>query len=284
MKCSRPFMQGMAEFGCGQCMPCRILRRRLWTARLMLEAQKHKHSCFVTLTYKPEEYPKDGSVSVREMQLWLKRLRKLSGGRLIRYYVVGEYGDKSGRAHYHAVLFGVSAEELQLLQSSWTKGLIHVGNVTPESASYVVSYVCKRMTKADDERLGGRHPEFARMSTHPGIGAPAIEDFAKPIREGIDIDTGEFYGLPNGDVPSCFRFNGRRWPIGRYLRRLLRRSLGLPEGEPVAVGELRNYRRYIDLSAHGKRGWKVREDSRQQMEFKAKKHMEISLSKKGIGI
>lgn len=287
MKCSVPFVQGTAEFGCGQCMPCKMNRRRLWTARLMLEAQKHEFSCFVTLTYDEVNYPHDKSVSVRAVQLWLKRLRKLLHPRTIRYYAVGEYGARTGRAHYHAILYGVSEIDAPVIATSWGLGNVHVGTLTPESAAYVVSYVCKHVTAREKEMLAGRTPEFARMSLRPGIGASAIQDFARPIASGIDVNTGEFYGLPDGDVPGQFVFEGKYYPLGRYLRGKLRDALGLPAGEPVAVGELRNYRRFIDLRECGRRGykmWQARLDERQQSQFKAEKHFEILLSKKGIGI
>lgn len=153
MKCSVPFTQGVAEFGCGQCMPCRLNRRRLWTARLMLEARQHEHSVFVTLTYDKEHYPGDGNLDVREAQLFLKRLRFELQPRKIRYYIVGEYGERRGRAHYHAILFGVSDADKELISRAWGKGLVHVGTVTPESASYVVSYVCKGATREGHKSL-----------------------------------------------------------------------------------------------------------------------------------
>jgi len=36
----------------------------------------HKRSCFITLTYSDEKLPEDFSVSLREWQLFAKRLRK----------------------------------------------------------------------------------------------------------------------------------------------------------------------------------------------------------------
>ena len=58
----------------------------------------HESSQFITLTYAPENYPKNGSVSPREMQLFLKRLRRLVEPVQLRYYLVGEYGDHTQRA------------------------------------------------------------------------------------------------------------------------------------------------------------------------------------------
>lgn len=293
MLCSRPFVQGMTEFGCGQCMPCRMNRRRLWTARLMLEAQKHEHSCFLTLTYSNENLPKDLSVNKRDPQLFLKLVRKWYG-KPLRYYLVGEYGDRTGRPHYHMALFGFHEEKMVLdrdgmiseglIKDCWPHGHVHFGTLTPDSAGYVVSYVVKRMTKADDPRLGGRFPEFCTMSLKPGIGATRADDMASAIRAGVDTVTGEYYGFVEGDVPAQFVFDGKRYPLGRYLRQRLRKSFGIAVTEPLIVGELRSYRRYVDLSGAGKRGWKVREDRRVQSELQAKGVFERSQSKKGIGL
>lgn len=245
----------------------------------MLEAQKHEHSLFVTLTYNKEHYPIDGSVDPRELQLYLKRLRELVKPTKIRFFAVGEYGDKKGRAHYHLALFGLP--ECMEVSSAWGKGNVHVGSLTVDSAAYIVSYVCKSMTRKEDKRLDGRHPEFARMSLKPGIGAFAVKDFKDSIASCLDLGTGEYYGLPNGDVPSVFRFNGRHYPLGRYLRSKLREALGFPKTEPVACGELRNYRRYVDLSSAGRRGWKVREERRLADSYKAQARHQLYLDRRG---
>lgn len=283
MKCSRPFVQGMAEFGCGQCMPCRMNRRRLWTARIMLESRKHAFSFFVTLTYK--EMPSNESVSPRHLQLFLKRFRKLCGACKVRFYGVGEYGDRRGRPHYHLALFGLPSGEVdevyKLVNAAWGFGGVHVGTLTAASAGYVASYATKGWTKADVSGLKGRHPEFTRMSLRPGIGATAVDDMSQVLLRGIDVATGEMYGFPDGDVPSVFVFNGSRFPLGRYLRARLRVGAGMPREEPLICGELRNYRRYVDLSAHGRSGWKVREDRRLQSEWIAKGRIERSSTKKG---
>lgn len=292
MLCSRPFTQGLEEFGCGQCMPCRLNRRRLWTARLMLEAQKHEHSCFLTLTYDDDHLPVGGTLVKRDVQLFLKRIRR--AGFNVRYYVVGEYGDRSKRPHYHMALFGFydvltvldrrSIVVSGVLKDSWPHGHVHFGTLTPDSAGYIVSYVVKRMTNVTDVRLRGLLPEFATMSLRPGIGATRVDDFAGPIVRGVDTVTGEFYALPDGDIPGTFRYDGSTYPLGRYLRRRLRLAVGMRVEEPIICGQLRNYKRFVDLSAAGKNGYKVREARRLQSDWNAKGRIERFSSKKGIGL
>ena len=74
------------EYGCGQCMPCRINRRRLWTSRLVLESALHVSNLFVTLTYANDFGPINWSLTPRHITLWLKRLRKMLGYE-VRYFV-----------------------------------------------------------------------------------------------------------------------------------------------------------------------------------------------------
>lgn len=250
MLCRKPFMQGSLPFGCGQCLPCRINRRRVWTHRIMLESYKHQASCFVTLTYAPEHLPDGQSLVPRDTQLWLKRLRKLNAPNVIRYFVVGEYGDETQRPHYHAAVFGLAAQPCAicrhqyrrancdcLLAHSWGLGHVLVGDLTSDSAQYIAGYVTKKMTSFKDERLQGRHPEFSRMSLRPGIGATAMEDVSRVLT----TPQGAECIIREGDVPMALKYGKvKQLPLGRYLRSRLRREVGLNE-EKVKEDRLRKW-------------------------------------------
>lgn len=190
----------------------------------MLESLKHASSCFVTLTYDDEHLPVDGSLCPKDVQLWLKRLRRSVEPARLRYFLVGEYGNRTFRPHYHLALFGLGVEP-ELIGESWSKGNVVVGSLTMQSAGYVAGYVTKKMTKSDDPRLCGRYPEFARMSLRPGIGADAMDDVADVFftKEGCD------YLSDFGDVPMSLRHGSKEYPLGRYLRKKLREKLDLPE-------------------------------------------------------
>lgn len=87
------------------------------------------------------------------------------------------------------------------------------------------------MTSDKDERLNGRVPEFSRMSNRPGIGAFAMSDVASSILE---------FNLEDriADVPAALRHGQRLMPLGRYLRKRLRKEIGRDEKAPaVAVEE-----------------------------------------------
>lgn len=92
-------------------------------------------------------------LSVREIQLFLKRFRKnLSkySNEQIRYYACGEYGPKHFRAHYHILFFFDEEETLQyffkVLSASWKYGRVDFSLSRGKSASYVASYVNSRVS------------------------------------------------------------------------------------------------------------------------------------------
>lgn len=231
MLCKKPYLIGCLPFGCGQCLPCRINRRRLWTHRMILESFVHSASSFVTLTYAPEHMPENATLVPKHTQEWLKRLRKAVYPRRLRYFLVGEYGDETQRPHYHLALYGLGILDRDVIHDTWGKGHVMVGELTPASAQYVAGYVTKKMTKKEDIRLKGRYPEFARMSLRPGLGASAMLEVGKAVSAS---------SVPVGlIVPSVLQHGRKKMPLGRYLRRKLRERLNINEeaAKNAAVSE-----------------------------------------------
>lgn len=180
---------------CGQCLGCRIARRDSWALRSVHESRMHLKSCFVTLTYDQEHLPKDGSVDVREWQLFAKRVRHELGP--FRFLHCGEYGGDNYRPHYHALMFGhdfssdrvlwdnrrgyplwASADLMEL----WGNGQCLIGNLNFSSASYVAKYCVDKLTgdsglarrRRIDLETGEEYyvkPEYITMSRNPGLGA-----------------------------------------------------------------------------------------------------------------
>lgn len=274
MLCSKPFRRGLQEFGCGQCMPCRINRKRLWKVRLMLELTQHQASSFVTLTYSKEEVPLDGSLRPEDMQLFLKRLRFKVHPNKIRFFGVGEYGERNWRPHYHLALFGVS--EAATIDEAWGKGFVHVGTLTEQSADYVVGYITKKMTDKDDVRLQGRYPEFVRMSLKPGIGSGAVDVIAQEVNKKHGVD----YVAKECDVPSTIRWGQKKYSIGRYLRSKVRVASGYDSKAPVQLHERLAEKARSELSVFGAR--ERREQKRVQAGKLAVARSKISYSKKDI--
>lgn len=232
-------------FPCGQCLACRINRRRVWTLRLILENFYHEKASFVTLTYNDENLPYSlkgvPCLCKRDIQLFLKRLRKRFGEVKLRYYAVGEYGTRTRRPHYHLLIFGLSPFDLDsvfyqyggksgdrrrsILSDTWGYGLCHVGEVTRESIQYVAGYVTKKFTKKGDSYAR----EFAVMSRKPGIGSQAVSEIAAVLQS---------YNLEERSKRQL-RIDGKSWPLGRYLQTKLCELLGVDFGFEEYLQSLR---------------------------------------------
>lgn len=227
-----------SQFPCGQCRNCRINRKRDWQARLLLEAATSAFSSFVTLTLGVDNAHKDSYCTYldkRTVQLFLKRLSKALGPGALRYLVVGEYGTRMGRAHYHCLFFSKVPIPKDVLLAKWGLGSVDIGDVQQESIDYVLAYCLKSGGASDvedawDRLRRQRHPEFRLHSQ--GLGRAALSHLAVP-----DPDTGELL------LHREFRVLGRQWPIGRYFRNKWR---GGTLSQRLERGESDNVREHND--------------------------------------
>lgn len=198
---------GPIELPCGQCIGCRMRRASDWQMRVMHEASQYDENCFVTLTYARDALPANGSLCHRDFQLFLKRVRRHYGRKRIRFYMCGEYGPETGRAHYHACLFNVAFREdrvpagksnsgsiffsSEILTRLWSHGIATVQDLTSETASYCARYIMKKALGetaktayeviTPDGEIVQRKPEYAAMSLKPGIGAEWFRKFGKEV-------------------------------------------------------------------------------------------------------
>lgn len=239
----------------------------------MHEAKLHDCNSFVTLTYRNEEIPPFGSLRYVDVQLFLKRLRKVhaSKGKL-RYFVVGEYGELELRPHYHALLFGIQFTDLKVFQRRpgytvyssaaaeklWGLGFVTVGEVNFETAGYAARYCLKKVTgtRAKDHykvvdavtgELGERVPEFARMSLKPGIGAGFVEKYVcdlyphgRVVVNGRESRTPRYYDqrFTASDPDSAEQLKMER-ELAAYARRFDNTTERLRVKEEVAAARLR---------------------------------------------
>lgn len=224
------------QLPCGRCLGCRLEKAKEWALRcyhenLIIEEQGGK-SCFVTLTYSPENLPADHGLHHADFKNFLRRLKRKSGKR-IRYFMSGEYGKPTeknnyiARPHFHAILFGYRPKDLKLvnirngsrnyiskeLGSCWEFGSHEIGYVTFKNAGYVARYTLKKQ-KEDGNFIDPETGEilyekvrapYIRMSLRPGIGARWFRKYKD------DLFPHDYAVLPDG----------RQTPVPRYYRQLL---------------------------------------------------------------
>ena len=213
---------------CGQCIGCRIEKSRQWATRCIHEASMHDENSFVTLTYDDDNLPWDGSLNKKHLQDFMKRLRWHFRDKTIRFFACGEYGEKLNRPHYHVLLFnhdfqdktlwsendGVRTYTSEILERLWPFGFSTVGNVTWDSAAYCARYVTKKKTGEQAQDHYWRmlatdlevqlEPEYATMSTKPGIGKTWFDTYREDC-------------FPSDNI----HHNGKKLRIPAYYDKLL---------------------------------------------------------------
>lgn len=201
---------------CGKCPMCIERRTSGWSFRLMLEGKRSSSAHFITLTYNTDHVEiKGGYMTLvkRDVQLFMKRLRKLNHQRL-RYYVAGEYGEKNWRPHYHMLLFNA---DIATVAPSWFApprgeaklppspiGDIHYGEVTGGSIGYTLKYMAKPSripVHANDQRI----KEFSMMSK--GIGSNYLTDAMI-----------QWHHAKLEDRMYCVLEDGRKLSMPRYFK------------------------------------------------------------------
>lgn len=151
---------------CGKCHVCIYRRATDWTFRMMEEAKVSTSVHFITLTYEDNKLPwtDDGpSLYKKDLQDFWKRFRKNNGIENLKYYACGEYGTKTKRPHYHAIIY--NAEEAateQTIERDWKKGIVDVRAAKSHSMRYVANYIQKRSTQIQEK--DAREKEFSVMS------------------------------------------------------------------------------------------------------------------------
>lgn len=208
---SPAYKAGVYEFDCGACPECLAKRSSVYCLKAYYEAQEHDSSCSVCLTY--DSYLRDGRgriigerlrndlcVNRRDIQLFIKRLRKKFGTG-IKVFYSAEYGKRTHRPHYHACFFGVSFDDAvpykkskrgniiytsETLTKLWKNGICTIDSkrVTPAVARYCTKYAMK------DKNVD----TFSGCSKHLGL-AGLLRDF-------------------NG---KSYTIDGREYPIPRQV-------------------------------------------------------------------
>lgn len=163
-----------------------------WSWRCEYELKHSYNAKFITFTYSDDFLPQSGTLVKSDLQKFFKRYRKAISTQPdplpIKYFACGEYGGKTRRPHYHAIMYNCDVETVE---RTWNMGAVHYGDVTPASIMYVLKYMVKSTSKPD-----GLAPEFQLMSK--GFGAGYLQQ-EKSI-QWHNADAENRYYLPLHDL------------------------------------------------------------------------------------
>jgi hypothetical protein len=209
-----PWNDIIVEVPCGRCINCRVNKSRDWATRIGLEVddclRRGLSSTFLTLTYSPENERQ--SFVKKDIQSFLKRLRKAIHPQTFRYYCAGEIGPRGGRYHWHMIIIGYAPPRQEwvsyrrtsqgelfthpIFDKTWGLGFHTFSEVTDATINYVTSYITEKFDNVDENGVV-TSSGVAMMSLRPGIGKGLIK---------------------STDYSSLTR-NGRLVPLPRYLRK-----------------------------------------------------------------
>lgn len=268
------------DLPCGKCTHCRMQRVADWAARITHESKMWPQNCFITLTYGTGNLPPNASLQHRDYQLFHKRLTKRLQ-RPIRRFMCGEYGDQTGRPHYHACLFNVdfttdrvyyaksgSGENMYtsaLLTEIWGHGHATVQDLTAKSAAYCAGYVMKKTLgdesetaydiTLEDGTILKRQPPYSAASNRPGIGQTWLDKYGKTdaFAHGYIVIDGIKRPLPKFYVKKLKEANGGHLPdhidIQRQNAAIKSRGDNTPARldakEQVHKAKLKNWKREL---------------------------------------
>jgi hypothetical protein len=194
----RPLLtpEGELQLGCGKCAECISKRASEWAMRAKHEISLHQENCFLTLTYDDENLESQYIVH-EDFQKFLKRLRKKVGK--ISYMVSQEYGSKTNRPHFHAIIFGWTPPNQEYLKHTpsgyplyrsesvsklWDKGYHSIGEANAQTAYYIASYALKGNEAVIIDEVTGEEVEIRDkmlVSKKPGIGLKYLEQNAEQL-------------------------------------------------------------------------------------------------------
>lgn len=251
---------------CGVCDSCRANKAGEKAVRAELEClstAEDRENLFLTFTYDNFSHSKlinrdnchpayNGDLNYSHIDYFFHELRKkvdecifkgdckpfewiddngcVQRGSGLRYMRVGEYGDKSHRPHFHALVFGIPKSLLidcrdegcrggyqycsfPLFSSIWTHGKVLCGAASFGSAYYVACYSLKSSCQEDDSIIG-RVPAKASYSLRPGLGHTYFHSVLLP--KILDNASHGIY-----EAPDILLKNGKYVPMPEYFFRKL---------------------------------------------------------------
>lgn len=133
----------------------KVLGRARRDLRRLINANMCDGAKFLTLTF--ADNVTDLKAANYEFKLFRQRLEYDIGFKAL-YVAVVEF-QKRGAIHYHVLFFNMPYMPANRLGGIWGRGFIKVNKI--DEVDNLGAYVCKYMTKTDDERLLGQKMYFS---------------------------------------------------------------------------------------------------------------------------
>lgn len=161
-------------FACGKCRACKLSKSNKRMIQSVYAADYYKklyvkHGQFLTLTFNDKFKPDGLDHSI--FSGFMKRLRRATGVRDVKFFMAGEYGgdeDYTHREHFH-VLFYNHKFDMCDVEHAWSDpvtkesfGFSYDGTLTPASMKYVSGYVDKK----GYDPGSGKRPPYGRSSVN----------------------------------------------------------------------------------------------------------------------
>lgn len=188
---------------CRNCQQCKEAVVLDWTGRLIAEQRTSKASHFLTLTYGRDtlynspDHEDAAVLNYSHVQDFFKRLRYY--GHRFRYFVVGEYGDKKGRAHWHMAIYWLTPPPEDVLEhaekqdrwnwDAWPHGFSQFKKLVVPRMRYLCKYLHKDMLEN-----GGQ--SYSQASKLPHIGRWYFRDLAKKWVDNGLAPQDRYYSFP----------------------------------------------------------------------------------------
>jgi hypothetical protein len=203
---------GYIKVPCGKCPSCLKARQGAWISRIYYELKDTINAIFLTLTYRQDTVPRVTdyetgeelmSLCKRHVQLALKKfrmkLKRLGYYIKFKYFLCGEYGNKTKRPHYHIIFMGLPQHLIYMFCSQWQKDYGRVDSrridlAHPKSlyntAKYVTKYSMKGIYEHSEFRvrkvLNPKYEPFVDESKYITI-KPVVELAYRTMSKGIGL-------------------------------------------------------------------------------------------------
>lgn len=207
------FCENPGVFGpCGRCRACRLSQatKKMITSIFASDLYK-KQGQFLTLTFNDDFVPEELDHSI--FSGFMKRLRSFDDTPDVKFFMCGEYGEKTHRPHFH-VLFYNHKYDIDDIKRAWIDvssgeplGFVYDGTLSPGSIKYVSGYVSKKGYEPGSDKK----PPYGRSSCSipDGLTDREIENMC---RTGKIKYNGRSYAVPDvwrrryADVWKKYRF------------------------------------------------------------------------------